>query len=412
MDSARRALVVGVNAYQDQAIPSLSGAVNDAKELRQRLVEFGDFQIPNEHFLLDEMATADNVRQALSDLLWRAEEADVVLIYFSGHGLTDKYDNAFIAPHDVRRASPLVRGIRMRDIRELMLAAKNKQSILLLLDCCYSGVAAEGERAVGGESPFSVVADALQIDAGSDVSAGKIVFASSGEDQLSREISETTHRLGNIPPHYHGAFTFEVLEGLDGGAAKDASGVSIDSLISYVNNQFTAKNAVHRPQMFGSGVTGDVWLARTTMESGLAVHIQRVRENLRDPDDYRSFVRAAQIIGQIQKDSPKFGDIRKLRSDVDKRFKLLERRARTYLVMNQLTLSEGCSKEYDRLDDLLSGVNCERVALEDSGLCGVLATLFDAAQSGGEIVKVQRGLIALGDSQPSVKIDQKPAANK
>jgi uncharacterized caspase-like protein len=72
MSLPRRAVVIGINKYQDDTIPELKGAINDAREMYARLVdlESGGFEIAEEHYLLDEKATFLAVRKAMSDLLW------------------------------------------------------------------------------------------------------------------------------------------------------------------------------------------------------------------------------------------------------------------------------------------------------------------------------------------------------
>ena len=157
MSGQRRAVVIGVNKYQDPTIPELMGAENDASDIYERLgdAQSGGFKIEKEHFLIGNNATCDAIRKSISDLLWKTDSTTLSLLYFSGHGFHDEYGNGYIAPWDIRRDEPLVRGIRMQELTELLQLAKKKQAILLILDCCYSGIATEGkgDMAVGMESP-------------------------------------------------------------------------------------------------------------------------------------------------------------------------------------------------------------------------------------------------------------------
>src|SRR5260221_13322641 len=52
MATSRQAVVIGVNKYEDDNIPELKGAENDAAEVRQRLAdkESGGFKIEDRHF--------------------------------------------------------------------------------------------------------------------------------------------------------------------------------------------------------------------------------------------------------------------------------------------------------------------------------------------------------------------------
>src|ERR1700738_2903204 len=241
MPSMRRAAIIGVNKYRDQGIPELKGAENDAAELRQRLTNKDSglfFEIAEGHFLRGEAATCDAVRQTISDLLWKTDSSDLSLFYFTGHGFHDEYGNGYIAPWDMRAKEPLVRGIRMQELTELLVSAKKKKAVVLILDCCYSGIASAGKSGSIMEKPrvgewFSQL---NQAQAGE----GRIVFASGGKNEKSHELLDCSHILNpeGQGPHAHGAFTFHLLEGLDGKAAtgQDAA-VNLDGLMKYVEDK-------------------------------------------------------------------------------------------------------------------------------------------------------------------------------
>ena len=53
MAGKKQAVVVGVNKYADPTIPELKGAEKDAKEIRDILTEHGDFEVDEDHCLLD-----------------------------------------------------------------------------------------------------------------------------------------------------------------------------------------------------------------------------------------------------------------------------------------------------------------------------------------------------------------------
>ena len=261
MEISRHAVVIGVNKYEDGAIPELKGAENDATELRQRLLdqESGGFDIADGHFLAGKEATGDAIRRALSDLLWKTDSSDLSLFYFSGHGFHDEYGNGYIAPWDMLHDEPMVRGIRMRDLTELLLAAKMKKTVLMILDCCYSGIATEGERGMpaGMEKPrFDQWFSELQEDLGK----GRIVLASAGKDEKSHELLTCEHTLGpgGEAPHAHGVFTYHLLEALDGKATTgEDEEITLEGLLKYIDAQM--KNfPEHKPTFFGASMTQPV----------------------------------------------------------------------------------------------------------------------------------------------------------
>ena len=91
MPGEKRAVIVGINEYEDDAITNLIGAVNDAEDVYQRLTDFGNFTV--DYKLTNEQATCYAVRKAISDLLWQTDPCDLALFYFSGHGITDGRGN-------------------------------------------------------------------------------------------------------------------------------------------------------------------------------------------------------------------------------------------------------------------------------------------------------------------------------
>jgi uncharacterized caspase-like protein len=134
----RLAIVVGINKYEDYpAIDELHGAENDAREIHKRLTTLGQFAVLPNHLLLGENATYKAILKAVSDIFRQDIECSLV---FSGHGLIDENNDGYIAPYDMDSTDPFVCGIKMEDLREVIYRAKNKESVLLILDCCYAGI--------------------------------------------------------------------------------------------------------------------------------------------------------------------------------------------------------------------------------------------------------------------------------
>ena len=133
----RLAIVVGINKYEDATeIPELFGAENDAIEIHKRLTTLGEFEVSPNHLLLGKNATYKAILKAVSDIFRQAIDCSLVIFYFSGHGLIDENNDGYIAPYDMDSTDPFVCGIKMEDLREVIYRAKNKESVLLILDCC------------------------------------------------------------------------------------------------------------------------------------------------------------------------------------------------------------------------------------------------------------------------------------
>jgi len=301
---SRQAVIIGVDRYEDTSIANLKGAENDADEMYHHLRSFGDFTVDDDHKLVNERATSQNIRQAVSDLLWKTDECELALFYFSGHGLVDSYGNGFIAPHDIDRSCPLVCGIRMQELKDLMTAARNKKAVMMILDCCYSGIASDGDKAVSTSSAAAAEACLAPFTDPKLQDTGRFVLTSSGSDERSREKLEGQHVLGNQPPHPHGAFTFEILEGLDGRASPTGREITVGSLFDFISKSFE-NNKQHTPRLYGSGIGSlDIMLCRASRQAELENRVQEVKNLLSDESDLDRLFLAIANLKNILNDSP------------------------------------------------------------------------------------------------------------
>ena len=154
----RHALIIGINRYLDPEIQHLRGAVNDALNVQQMLVNQYDYNIRNITILIDSGATKRGIMDALEKLKDKKEVSpdDSVLFYFSGHGcsyLTGKNQQPFLLPYDGKTAPSndecIVKFDSVVSNQELFEAAKliAARHKLFIIDAGY---------AVGPQlSPFS-----------------------------------------------------------------------------------------------------------------------------------------------------------------------------------------------------------------------------------------------------------------
>jgi helicase len=81
---ALEAIFIGINKHLDPTIPELSGARRDAIALWALFTD--TIEDLAARLLVDETATQSEVAQAVFGTLSAAQEDDVVLISFAGHG--------------------------------------------------------------------------------------------------------------------------------------------------------------------------------------------------------------------------------------------------------------------------------------------------------------------------------------
>lgn len=131
-----RALVIGINDYQDPSIPDLTTAVNDASVIASLLQDFYGFS--EVKLLTDQDATASAILKQLRRLATKSKSEDSVLIYFAGHGDLDKITkDGWWIPHNAVVSDPstyIDNAVIQKYIRAIPA-----RHVLLVSDSCFSG---------------------------------------------------------------------------------------------------------------------------------------------------------------------------------------------------------------------------------------------------------------------------------
>ena len=145
-----RALIIGIDDYEDERIPDLKTAVNDARSMAGLLREKYGFRV---ELMLDQEATKAAIYNKLRSLAAATKPDDSLLIYYAGHGDLDKqYNDGWWIPVDARAGDPLT----YLDNVQVQKAMRNMTArhVLLISDSCYSGTLFGRARAMP-----SVIAD-------------------------------------------------------------------------------------------------------------------------------------------------------------------------------------------------------------------------------------------------------------
>jgi hypothetical protein len=224
------AVVVGVNSYPN--IRRLKYAVNDAMAFSNHLVEYN--QVPKENvvLLLDEEANLTRLRSALGVYLKnKASKDDMVIIYFAGHGATEREATSpdgdglekYLLPYDVDPKELYATAMPMEEISRLFSRIRSDR-LVFIVDTCYSG--ASGGRTISVADIRAGISDGFldRITGGK----GKIILTASGANEVSAESDELQH----------GIFTHFLIKGLQGQADSDGDGlITVDEVYTYVSKQ-------------------------------------------------------------------------------------------------------------------------------------------------------------------------------
>jgi metacaspase-1 len=147
---AKRALLVGINDYK--TINDLSGCVNDVTNIRDILLKYFGFAVPDIRVITDSRASKDEIVTRLKWLIASADKGDTLVFHYSGHGskvrdrndgdeLEDHMDEA-LCPYDVNWDSDSL--ILDDDLYDIFKGLKDGVNLEVLLDCCYSGTGTRG----------------------------------------------------------------------------------------------------------------------------------------------------------------------------------------------------------------------------------------------------------------------------
>lgn len=242
--ASRWAVIIGLSKYRDTRVPALRYAGSDAQAFHDWAVspEGGRHAPARVRLLLDERATAANIKDALFNWLGQALEEDVVTIYFAGHGSPqspDHADNLFLLPYDCQYDNIPTTGFPMWDIETALKRYIKAKRVVVIADACHSGGVGQSfdiaRRANRGlkVNPISTAIHSL-----SEVGEGVCVISASDENQYSQESQDWGGG--------HGVFTYFLLRGLKGDADynRDTS-VTLGELTSYLSQEVrrATKNA-------------------------------------------------------------------------------------------------------------------------------------------------------------------------
>jgi len=125
----RVALVIGNAAYQNAS--ALTNTVNDATAMSRLFVKAG-FDVVE---LRSDLGVVD-FKRALRDFMFTAQDADIAVVYFAGHGIEIRGSN-YLIPVDAKLRSDYDADDEAISLERLILAVEPvKQLRLIILDAC------------------------------------------------------------------------------------------------------------------------------------------------------------------------------------------------------------------------------------------------------------------------------------
>ena len=259
------ALLIGIGQYdRADGITALPFAARDARGMAKLLTDPDVCGFPRERIALltDAKAGRSAIDRHLSRWLpAQARGAELVVLYFAGHGVVESVagrEEGYLVPWDADPADIVRDGIAMSDVAK-WIDALQADAVVVCLDCCHAGgILPRDGVTLRGDRDMAIRPSVIRRLEGH----GRFLLASCDRGQKSIESEEFRH----------GLFTHHLLRGLAGAGDKDGDGyVSIAELFSYVASAVSedARTRYHREQTpwTSATYTGDVLLSAVRKET-------------------------------------------------------------------------------------------------------------------------------------------------
>lgn len=145
---AKFALLIGVSEYSEGLRP-ISSAILDVEAMRRVLEhpDMGAFDQVTDQVTVLRNPDKGSMEKAVEVLFANRQRDDLVLLYFSGHGLKDQKARFFLSTRDTGRDQNgdfrLATALAASKLQEYITDSRSQRQIIIL-DCCFSGALVQG----------------------------------------------------------------------------------------------------------------------------------------------------------------------------------------------------------------------------------------------------------------------------
>ncbi|MBD2211117.1 caspase family protein [Nostoc linckia FACHB-104] len=229
------ALLIGVSEYEPGLNP-LPAAVKDVDAIQQVLVhpEIGGFATADIEVLKNPQR--QEMEEAIENLFTSRQRDDLLLLFFSGHGIKDDTGRLYLATRSTRKnpKGDLIRSsaVAASFVHDSMSRSRSKRQVVIL-DSCFSGAFAEGLSAKDDGTVN------IREQLGGE---GRAVLTSSSSTQYSFEQEGSDLSI----------YTRYLIEGITTGVADldDDGVISIDELHEYASTKVREIQPAMKPEIY------------------------------------------------------------------------------------------------------------------------------------------------------------------
>jgi tetratricopeptide (TPR) repeat protein len=245
--SLRLALIIGSSVYTDSALARLLTPDADVGAFADLLMDAEVGKFDDVKVLVN--MSYSTVRRSISDFFSNKSREDLLLLYFSGHGVLDELGRLYLAVKNTECKLLRATAIPARFITDEMDNSRSKRQ-LLILDCCHSGAFARGTKGVVGERVGTSVAF-------EGTGFGRVVLTATDATQYAFEGEQVIGEAENS------VFTYYLIRGLKTGEAdisRDGK-ITVDELYDYVHARVVEKTPKQTPGKWSYKEQGEIIIA-------------------------------------------------------------------------------------------------------------------------------------------------------
>ena len=338
------ALLIGVSEYQSGFSP-LPTTVKDVEAIQEVLVnpEIGEFAAENVTVLKNPQKP--DMEEAIHDLYDNRQRDDLLLLYFSGHGLINDDGNFYFSTSSTKKKNasflPYL-AVAASYVHECMKKSKSKRKVVIL-DSCFSGAFSQGMTAKGG--------GAINIKQHLGGQGTAILTASTSTQYAYEEEGSE-----------FGIYTRYLVDGIKTGAAdKDGDGsISIDELHEYVSSKVQEVAPAMTPKIYPVEEGHRIILAKSPQDDP-NLKYRKVVEECASEDEGEISLINRQSLNVIQKKLGLTIDIaQRIEAEVLEPYQKRQEKSQTYekafcqLIEQKYPISEKSRKQLQRLQNSLN----------------------------------------------------------
>ncbi|MEV2217378.1 penicillin-binding protein activator [Streptomyces sp. NPDC050997] len=232
-----RALLIGAHSFAHPDLEPLPAVARNLRRLAALLRDPTVWGLAADHVSVLAEPGRD---QALEEVTRLADEAeDTLLVYYAGHGFVHDLSNELYLALPGTNPDRLYSALRYQDIRELLLSPQARaRRKVVILDCCWSGLALHGAMSASGLGGMSDI-------------GGTFVLTATSET-----------RTALAPPgETYTAFTGELIDALEHGVPQGPPVLTMMTLYHHLYGSLVAKGRP-TPQQRNGNTAGSIALAR------------------------------------------------------------------------------------------------------------------------------------------------------